>query len=58
MVRRRVKRRLKLGNIILAISLLCLVFLVGIYFFKKYNFKDSKLDDIKKKVPIIVKEPE
>ena len=56
MAKRRVKRKLKLGNIFLAFSLCVLLGLVFIYLTGGVNLKDNKnIDNVKKKVPKINK---
>ena len=53
MAKRRVKRRLKLGNIFLVFSLFVLIGLVFIYFNKSIDLKNVK--DVKVKIPKINK---
>ncbi len=49
MVRRRVRRRLKLGNIFLTISLIVLFSLVGIYLSKNNIFKEKESNSVVEK---------
>ena len=55
MAKRRVKRRLKLGNIFLTISFISFLVLVGVYFTNGNKLDEKTINDVKKKIPVVSK---